>query len=77
MDPSQDEPPSENKLKQAGEAIADGVIGQAFEAVIDGASKAIAGTVDALSDAGQVAADCGSAAVEVACQGAGSVLDGL
>lgn len=77
MPSAQVEPPSESKLKQAAEALGDAVIGQVFEGVIDGAAKVMSGAVDAISGVGELAADCGSAAVEAACQAAGSVLDGL
>ena len=83
--PAPNEPPGESKLKQVAEAVADGVIHQAIQGLVDGAAKVVTGAADAISGAGQVAADCGSAAVNVAvdvavnvaCQVAGSVLDGL
>ena len=77
MPPAQVEPPSESKLKQAAEALGEAVIGQVFEGAIDGAAKVMSVAVDAISGAGELAADCGSAAVEAACQAAGSALDGL
>lgn len=77
MVPPEDAPQTESKLKQFGDAVLDGVITQAVELAVDAASGAVAGAADLLSSAGQLTADCGSAAVDVVCQAAGSALDGV
>lgn len=81
MPPVHDDPPSESKLKQVGDAAADAfvdaAIGEAIAVTINGASKVASAALEIISGTGQVAADCGAAAIEAACQAAGSIVDGV
>ena len=63
-------PTGEDHDKGVGREIADGIVEEVLGAVADIALQAI-------TSAGQVAADCGSAVAEAACTAAGSLLDGL
>ncbi len=69
MDASSDHAAEDNG-KSIGREVADGVVEEILGAVADVALQAI-------TSAGQIAVDCGSAAAEAACSAAGSLLDGL
>ena len=68
MDASSDQT-AEDNAKSVGREVADGVVEEILGTVADVALQAI-------TSAGQIAVDCGSADAEVACSVAGSLLDG-
>lgn len=69
--------PQPSKPQQVAEEIGGGLLEEAFGAIVDIALQTANGAGDALTCAGQIAAACGSAAIDATCAAAGSLADGL